>query len=123
MRTATILTGLFIVVPSLAAADSEVTVKAPQYFDLIASPPTPNDVTFVRQMLPASTTPIAAVAQSRIIYLNKGGVTLSPGNNDARTNRSTLVNSTVAVPAWNASATTWAGVMTCFQDMFSRWDV
>ena len=123
MRTAAILTGLFIVVPSLALAEDEVAVKAPQYFDLIASPPTPSDVTFMRQMLPAQPTPIAAVAQSRIIYLNKGGVTLSPGNNDARTNRSTLVNSTVAVPAWNPSAATWTGVMTCFRDMFSRWDV
>ena len=123
MRTATILTSLFIVVPSLAAAEGVVEVKAPQYFDLIASPPTSNDVTFVRQMLPPSTTPLAAVASSRIIYMNKGGVTLSPGNNDARTNRSTLVNSTRAVPAWNASATTWNGVMTCFKDMFSRWDV
>jgi hypothetical protein len=123
MRTTTILTGLFIVVPSLAAAEGEVDVKAPQYFDLIASPPTASDTTFVRQMLPPRNTPIFAVAQSRIIYMNKGGVTLSPGNNDARTNRSTLVNSTVAVPAWNASATTWNGVMTCFRDMFSRWDV
>jgi hypothetical protein len=123
MRTTTILTSLFIVVPSLAMAEGEVTVKPPQYFDLIASPPTPDGVTFDRQMLPSSNTPVFAVAQSRIIYMNKGGVTLYPGNNDARTNRSTLVNSTVAVPAWNASATTWAGVMTCFRDMFSRWDV
>jgi hypothetical protein len=123
MRTTTILTSLFIVVPSLAAAEGEVDVKAPQYFDLIASPPTQSDITFVRQMLPPANTPIAAVAQSRIIYMNKGGVTLSPGNNDARTNRSTLVSSTRVVPAWNASATTWTGVMTCMRDMFSRWDV
>jgi hypothetical protein len=129
MRTTTILTSLLVVVPSLAAAEGEVDVKgpdvkAPQYFDLIASPPTDTHITFVRQLLPP-TDPnvIAAVAQSRIIYLNHTGVTLAPGNNDSRTNKSSLVNSTVAVPAWNASATTWSGVMTCFRDMFSRWDV
>src|SRR5690242_13786233 len=98
MRTTTILTGLFIVVPSLALAErkvgGEVAVNEPHYFDFIASPPTPDDVTFVRQMLPPVNQPVAAVAQSRIIYLNKGGVTLSPGNNDSRTNRSSLVNST-----------------------------
>ncbi|HEY5927510.1 MAG TPA: Ig-like domain-containing protein [Kofleriaceae bacterium] len=80
-------------------------------------------MTFVRQLLPPSTNTIAAVSQSRIIYMNKGGVTLTPGNNDARTNRSTLVSSTRAIPAWNPSATTWTGVMTCMKDMFSRWDV
>jgi uncharacterized protein (TIGR03382 family) len=123
MRSTTILTSLLVVVPSLAMAEGKVEVKAPQYFDLIASPPTQSDITFVRQMLPPANPSIAAVAQSRIIYMNKGGVTLTPGNNDSRTNRSTLVSSTRAVPAWNASATTWNGVMTCFRDMFSRWDV
>ncbi len=123
MRTTTILTSLFIVVPSLAFAEGQIDGRSPQYFDLIASPPTPSDITFVRQMLPPTNPPIAAVAQSRIIYMTKNGVTLTPGNNDSRTNRSSLVSSTRAVPAWNASATTWSGVMTCFRDMFSRWDV
>jgi len=124
MRVARILTAALIVVPSLALAEKPDAPRVPEYFELIASPPTDTHITFVRQLLPP-TDPnvIAAVAQSRIIYMNKGGVTLAPGNNDSRTNRSTLVSSTRAVPAWNASATTWSGVMTCFKDMFSRWDV
>src|SRR6185503_11239298 len=113
MRLTTILTSAFIVVPSLSLADERPAAPIPQYFDLIASPPTDTHTTFVRQLLPPSDpNVIAAVAQSRIIYMNKGGVTLSPGNNDSRTNRSTLVSSTRAVPAWTASATTWSGVMT-----------
>jgi hypothetical protein len=124
MRTTTILTSLLVLVPSAVFAEGDVTVKQPELYGFVASPPTPSHISFVRQMLPP-TDPnvIAAVAQSRVIYLNKNGVTLSPGNNDSRTNRSTLVNSTVAVPPWNASATLWQGVKTCFEDMFSRWDV
>jgi hypothetical protein len=126
MRTTTILTSLLVVVPAVAAAEGEL--KAPRapdlnYFELVATQPTGTDMQFVRQLLPSVNTPIAAVAQSRVIYLNKNGVTLSPGNNDARTNKSTLVSSTRAVPAWNASATTWTATVTCLQDMFSRWDV
>src|SRR5690606_31569114 len=66
---------------------------------------------------------IAAVAQSRIIYLNKNGVTLSPGNNDARTNRSTIVTQTTAIPAWNVSAANWQATVSCFRDLFARFDV
>ncbi len=126
MRNTTILTSLLVVVPAVAAAEGELREpRAPdlQPFDLVAAQPTSTDLTFVRQLLPAVDGPIAAVAQSRIIYLNKDGVTLSPGNNDSRTNRSTLVNSTRAVPAWNASATTWNATVACLQDMFARWDV
>lgn len=128
MRTATILTSLLlVVVPAVAAAEGEI-LKEPrsvglEYFDLVAVPRTDTDIAFVRQLLPPVNTPIQAVAQSRIIYLNKGGATLSPGNNDARTNRSSLVSSTRQIPAWNASATTWAATVACFKDMFSRWDV
>jgi uncharacterized protein (TIGR03382 family) len=124
MRTSTILTSLLVLVPSLAFGERGLTATQPEPYDFVASPPTPSHITFVRQMLPSNgPNVIAQVAQSRIIYLNKNGVTLTPGNNDSRTNRSSLVNSTVAVPAWNASASTWQGVKTCFADMFSRWDV
>jgi hypothetical protein len=34
----------------------------------------------------------AVVAESRIIYLNKDGVTLLPGHNDSRNNTSTLAS-------------------------------
>src|SRR3954469_1450516 len=118
MRIATIIALGFIVVPSLAAAEGELT--APRYFDLIASPPTDNHITFVRQLLPPTS---AVVAQSKIIYLNHVGATLRPGDNDARTQHSSLVNSNVNFPAWNTSAAHWQSTVACMKDMFKRWDV
>jgi uncharacterized protein (TIGR03382 family) len=127
MRCTTILASLLVVVPSVAAAEGiELKdVRSPDlnYFEYVASPPTPSDITFARQLIPETTQPIAAVAQSRIIYLSKNGVTLTPGNNDARINRSTLVDSTRQIPAWNPSATVWSSTVTCLKDMFARWDV
>ena len=131
MRT-TILAGVLVVVPgiSLAETDSRSDSRsAPDvgelnYFELIASPKAPTSAhTFVRQLLPPVNAPIAAVAQSRIVYLNRTGITVSPGNNDSRSNRSTIVGSTRSVPAWNTSAANWAATVACMKDMFSRWDV
>jgi hypothetical protein len=127
MRSTTILASLLVVVPAAAAAEGNV-FKEPRspdlnYFELVASPPTPSDITFARQLIPSVNQPQNAVAQSRIIYLSKDGVTLTPGNNDARINRSTLVSSTRQIPAWNPSATVWNATVSCIKDMFSRWDV
>src|SRR5690606_17630319 len=117
MRTTTILSSLLVLVPSVAVAEGKLTVKQPVLYDLVASPPTPDHITFVRQMLPANgPNTIAAVAQSKTIYLNKDGVTLYPGNNDSRTNRSTLVGSVRSVPAWNVSATKWQATVDCMKD-------
>jgi hypothetical protein len=79
-----------------------------------------------RQVLPASsvgTTSIAALAQSKVIYLNKNGVTLSPGDNDSRTNKSTIVTTTTAIPAWNVSAANWASTVSCMKDLFKGFNV
>jgi hypothetical protein len=126
MRTTTILTGILIVVPSLAAAETDIPALEPERPDVFLTPPTSEHIMFARQMLPATnpvSTSIAAVAQSRVIYLNRTGVTLTPGNNDSRTNKSSIVKSTSTVPAWNTSAANWAATVTCMKDMFSRWDV
>jgi len=64
-----------------------------------------------------------ALAQSRIIYLSHNGVTLHPGNNDARTNTSSIVSANVAIPAWSTTPQVWADTVTCFKDIFSRFDV
>lgn len=79
-----------------------------------------------RQVLPsgpAGTTSIAALAQSKTIYLNKNGVTLSPGDNDSRANKSTIVNATTTIPAWTVSATNWAQTVACMQDLFKPYNV
>src|SRR5574338_596648 len=125
--------GTLLLVPSIAAADgprqvwSSDVIGAPMH-DFVVSDSADGLVT-ARQVLPAqSTTPtvvsdIKAVAQSRIIYLNKNGVTLAPGDNDARTNKSTIVSQTTSIAAWNVSAANWQSTVDCFRDLFARFDV
>jgi MYXO-CTERM domain-containing protein len=66
---------------------------------------------------------VAARAQSRTVYLNKTGITVTPGSNDARMNRSSIVTSMSSVPAWNASSTVWSQTVTCLREMFAPFDV
>jgi len=130
--------GALLLVPAIASAD-----HPRQYIDADGLAPemgfvgaTRGDgLVMARQVLPASLSPqatgvssvnggtVAAVAQSRIIYLNKNGVTLSPGNNDSRTNRSTIVSQTTSIPAWNVSAANWQTTVDCMRDLFARFDV
>jgi uncharacterized protein (TIGR03382 family) len=120
-----------LVVPTLASADVTRPLKpsgTAGYGDIVAGPATINDLQFARQVLPPNgglggTTPIAAVAASKTIYLNKNGVTLQPGNNDSRTNRSTLASQATTIPAWNPTATVWTQTVQCMKDMFAAYDV
>lgn len=61
--------------------------------------------------------------ESRTIYLNRSGISVTPGPNDARTNRSSLVGRPMTVPGWSASATAWAQTVGCVDQMFSELDV
>jgi MYXO-CTERM domain-containing protein len=107
------LIGALLLLPSLASADSRFVVDTkPGY-----------DIDFARQVLPSSGKPEGAVAQSRIIYLNHTGALLRPGDNDARTNNSSIVNQQTQIPAWNTSAQTWSDTVSCFRDLWSRFDV
>jgi len=64
-----------------------------------------------------------ARAQSRTVYLNRSGVTLTPGGNDSRANRSSIISSQVTIPPWDASATLWAQTVTCLREIFAPFDV
>ena len=123
MRTTTILASVLVCIPVSASAERPlVEARAASLYELAASERTLDHIKFARLLLPANGN-TSALAQSRIIYLNRTGVTLSPGTDDARTNRSSIVNSQATVPAWNTSAETWAATVACMQDMFARWDV
>jgi hypothetical protein len=122
MRTTTILASALVLVPVIAGAEPQwAAPRTASIGDLVRSERTANDITFVRKLLPP--TGIDAVAQSRIIYLNHTGVTLLPGDDDSRTNRSSIINGQKQVPAWNASPQLWSDTVKCMKDMFSRWDV
>lgn len=99
--------------PALASADYRIVTGAPNA----------DDQTFARQVIPAGDAPSAGVAQSKVVYLNRGGVTLSPGDNDARTNKSTLVKQPTAIPPWTTSDTTWNATVACMKELFAPFDV
>lgn len=131
MKIGTTLIGLSLMFPSIASADHairDVMVDgyAQPYGFVTDVRPTDGGLMFARQVLPgnpAGPQTSAALAQSRIIFLSHNGVTLRPGNNDARTNTSSIVSAQVAIPAWNTTPQIWADTVTCFRDIFSRFDV
>ena len=130
MRLSTLAAGAFVLLaPALASGEAR-TLKAPgtaTYGDIVAGPATVNDLQFARQVLPPSGNPVTpgtvALAASKTIYLNKNGVTLQPGNNDSRTNRSTLATQATTLPAWNATPAVWTATVNCMKDMFAAYDV
>lgn len=64
-----------------------------------------------------------ASAEPSVIYLNYDGVTVSPGTNDSRTDRSSLVTARVSLPPWSASAAAKDEVTRCVQDLYARFQV
>src|SRR5689334_117841 len=124
--------GALLLVPTVASAEGRQLYldAAGQAADLdFVGEARSDGMVMARQVLPAADRPLVggisdgpslAVAQSRIIYMNKNGVTLSPGNNDSRTNRSTIASQATTIAAWNVSAANWATTMSCMRDLFSR---
>lgn len=126
-----LVVGTLLLLPAIASAEGRVRqLKAPgtaAYGDIVAGAPTINDLQLARQVLPPSgdstSTSTTALAQSKVIYLNKNGVTLQPGTNDSRTNRSTLATQATTLPAWNVSATTWTATVNCMKELFAPFNV
>ncbi len=125
-----LLVGALLLLPAIASAESNAvrslkTPGAAAYGDIVAGKSTIDDLQFARQYLPPVNHPggATALAVTRTIYLNKNGVTLSPGNNDARINRSTLAQQTTTIPAWNVSATTWTATVNCMKELFAPFNV
>jgi hypothetical protein len=92
--------------------------------EIVSGPPNIDGMTFARQVIPAGDAPPASgLVQSRIIYLNKNGITLAPGDNDSRTNKSTMITRATTIPAWNVSDTTWNATVACMKELFAPFDV
>lgn len=100
-------------VPAIASADYRIVKGAPNV----------DDQTFARQVIPAESAPAGNVAQSKVVYLNRGGITVAPGDNDARTNKSTLAKQQVQIPAWNTTDTTWNATVACMKELFAPFDI
>lgn len=74
-----------------------------------------------RQEVPSAAT--TGLAQSRLVYLNKGAVTISPGGNDARTNQSSLAQNQVTLGGWNPDGALWNDTVTCLEDVFAPFEI
>ncbi|MCX5741753.1 MAG: Ig-like domain-containing protein [Proteobacteria bacterium] len=74
-------------------------------------------------VLPTGAAATDGLAASRTIYLNRNGVTLKVGDNDARTNTSTIVRAPVTIPPWTTDPGTWSSTVACVRDIFARFDV
>ncbi|HLU68689.1 MAG TPA: Ig-like domain-containing protein, partial [Kofleriaceae bacterium] len=66
---------------------------------------------------------VATADGATILYMNRLGGVYTPGANDSRTNRSTIVGTTSSVPAWQVPADTWAAVMDCMRDRYGPFNV
>ncbi len=119
-----LVVGALLLGPALVSAEPMFVGKA-----------RPDGRVLARQVLPATDATladldvvhgepeVAALASSRIVYLNKNGVTLSPGDNDARIDRSTIVTTQTSIPAWSVSAPNWGEVVGCMRELFAAYDV
>jgi MYXO-CTERM domain-containing protein len=65
--------------------------------------------------------PGAAVTVSNKLYLNDcrpNGCTVTPGNDDSRTNRSSIPQSVARLDAWNHGDAAWNDLVACVKDTF-----
>ena len=123
MRTTPWLVGALALLPA-AAASAEDQAPTPAtvgwYGSEAVSAGRPGTV---RQGLPAIGQPEIYAGVTTIIYMNKAGATLTPGNNDSRTNRSTVVGQTSQIPAFEGTAAEWNNIMSCVRTIFAPYDV
>ena len=103
------------------AAPQPLTQTAPRQFDTTAE--SPRGFALSRQVLPARPVRAAQVAQSRVIYLNRGGEILSPGDNDAGKHISSIVQSPTLITPWDIDDDSWADTVACVKDIYARFDV
>ncbi len=125
MRTSW-LAASFLLLPTVATAQQ----AAPSPED--APPPTlgwmgaataSRPGTVMQVIPPVPGADVAYNGTTTIIYMNRSGATLVPGNNDSRTNRSTVVGQTSTIPPFEGSATEWNQIMSCVREIFSPFDV
>lgn len=88
--------------------------------DLVALRAPHNDI--IRPMYPS---PHSNAASSNVIFMNKctGGCVVSPGQDDSRTNKSSIVSRSGTLPAFPYSADVWNQVMACMRQTFGPFNV
>ena len=54
-----------------------------------------------------------------IVYMNRNGGVFTPGSEDSRHDRSSIIGDAAVIPAWDVSEEDWAHVMTCVRAQFA----
>jgi len=127
-------TTLTIFAPLAQAAHPQQAIKpegTAEPLEFVATAPTPKGLAFARQVLPATLVATgraaaadgSARAQSRVIYLNRDGVVLSPGDNDSSRQRSSIVTQPTEIASWDTDDATWADTVACITDLYAPFDV
>jgi uncharacterized protein (TIGR03382 family) len=83
----------------------------------------PRGYAFSRQAIKPSPLRAGQLAQSRVIYLNRDGVILWPGDNDAREDTSSVVSEPTEITPWDIDDDTWDETVACMKDLYGRFDV
>src|SRR5690606_37973399 len=62
---------------------------------------------------------------SRVIYLNRceDGCQISPGFEDSRSNRSSIIDSTIELSEWQHSEAGWREMVACVRELYAPFDV
>lgn len=76
---------------------------------------------FARQVVPPQ--PAAALAGRRTIYLNREGVSLRPGDNDSRTQTSSIVTTPTEIAGWDIDDDTWGETVACVRGIYAPFAV
>ena len=84
---------------------------------------TPRGYATARQVVAPQTRPRATLAESRIIYLNRDGAVLRPGDNDARLETSSVVQTPTVLTPWEIDDDTWDATVDCVRELYARFDV
>jgi hypothetical protein len=113
--------------PTMAAAESGGSADDHHLFKVSKTPPNSEGLIFARQEVPSASVAglgsISAFAESRIIYLNRKGVTLAPGKDDARFNVTSLIKSSKQINAWDVADSDWDTTVSCIQELFSQFQI
>ncbi len=91
--------------------------------EFVSARPDSRGHVFARQVLAASGRDPTQKAASRVIYLNHDGVMLTPGSNDARLHRSSIVTEPVSISAWDVDDDTWQDTVACVREIYAPFDV
>ena len=122
------LAGALLLLPAIAAAEDRASAPGSEAPPTVLGWYSGQSISAARpgtllQVIPPVGGWVNAPTAPTIIFMNKGGVTLTPGNNDARTNRSTIVSQTSTIPAFEGSAAEWSSIMTCVRTIFAPYNV